>query len=86
MLPEVSVEVITEILDSARDQDKIRTSWEEMIKENAALFTCVTEIAVRESLIERIRGEMVLRGAMLVWESLRIQDEIDEMNQQWGID
>ena len=86
MLPEVSVEVITEILDSARDQDKIRTSWEEMIKENAALFTCVTEIAVRESLIENIRGEMVLRGAMLVWESLRIQDEIDEMNQQWGID
>jgi len=85
-LPTVSVEVISEVLDGAGEQDKIRTSWEEMIKHNAALFTCVTEIAVRESLKEEIRGEMILRGAMLIWESLRVQDEIDEMNREWGVE
>ena len=86
MLPEVSVEVISEVLKGAGDQEKIRNSWEEMIKNNPALFTCITEIAVRESLKEEIRGEMILRGAMLAWESLRVQDEIDEMNREWGVE
>lgn len=86
MLPTVSVEVISEVLSGAGDQEKIRASWEEMIKANPALFTCITEIAVRESLKEEIRGEMILRGAMLAWESLRVQDEIDEMNREWGVE
>ena len=84
MLPTVSVEVISEVLSGAGDQEKIRTSWEEMIKSNPALFTCITEIAVRESLKEKVRGEMILRGAMFVWETLRVQEEIDEMNREWG--
>lgn len=86
MLPEVSVEVIREILRAARDPKRIRMSWDEMINNNPSLFTCITELAVRESLIEQIRGEMFLRGAMCVWESLRVQEEIDEMNEEWGVD
>ena len=86
MLPEVSLEVIEEIIKAAGDSKRIRTSWEEMMTHNPALFTCITELAVRESLKEQIRGEMFLRGAMCVWESLRVQKEIDEMNEEWGVD
>ena len=47
MLPVISVEVITEILKGAGDQEKISISWEKMIIDNPALFTCITEIAIR---------------------------------------
>ena len=86
MLPVISVEVITEVLKGAGDQEKIRNSWEKMIIDNPALFTCITEIAIRESLKDHIRGDLFLRGAMCVWEALRVQDEIDEMNEEWGIE
>jgi hypothetical protein len=86
VLPEVSLGVIKEILTAAYDSKRIRMSWEEMIRDNPALFTCITELAVKESLIDQIRGEMFLRGAMCVWESLRVQEEINEMNEEWGVD
>ena len=34
---------------------------------------------------DRERGEMFLRGAMYVWEALRVQDEVNDMNDQWGL-
>ena len=85
MLPEVSLEVVKEIMRAANDSKRIRMSWEEMITHNPALFTCITELAVRESLTEQIRGEMFLRGAMYIWEALRVQDEVNDMNDQWGL-
>jgi hypothetical protein len=86
VLPEVSLEVVKEIMRAANDSKRIRMSWEDMISNNPALFTCITELAVRESLTEQIRGEMFLRGAMYIWEALRVQDEINEMNEEWGVD
>ena len=84
MLPVVSTEVITEVISGVGDAEKVRRSWEEMIENNPALFACITEVATKTALDNRVGGEMVLRGAMCVWETLRIQEEIDEMNREWG--
>lgn len=85
MLPTVSKEVIEGVLKGVADAEKVRISWEAMIKDNELLFTYITEVAVKASLSERVKGEMFLRGAMSVWETLRVQDEVDEMNKEWGI-
>ena len=45
----------------------------------------ITDIAAVASVHKREKGEMFLRGAMFVWECLRVQDEVDDMNQEWGI-
>lgn len=85
MLPSVSKEVIEGVLKGVGDSEKVRASWEEMIENNTLLFTFITEAAVKASLSERVKGEMFLRGAMSVWETLRVQDEVDEMNRDWGL-
>ena len=56
-----------------------------MIEQNSTLFTSLEEVAIRAAAKEYMNGEMFLRGAMCVWESLRVQDEVDDMNDKWGI-
>ncbi len=68
-----------------REPDKISDSWLEMAASNQELFENITDIATVASANKRERGEMFLRGAMYVWECLRVQDEVDDMNQEWGI-
>ena len=85
MLPKVSKEVIIEVLKGTERPQNVRESWGEMIANNPELFGCLTEIAVRASLKEEMRGEMFLRGALCVWETLRVQDEIDDMDDNWSV-
>ena len=85
MLPVVSAEVAAQIMKIMREPDKISDSWLEMATSNEALFENITDIAAVASMYKRERGEMFLRGAMYVWECLRVQDEVDDMNQEWGI-
>lgn len=85
MLPVVSAEVAAQIMKIMREPDKISDSWLEMAVSNQDLFENITDIAAVASAHKRERGEMFLRGAMYVWECLRVQDEVDDMNQEWGI-
>jgi len=56
-----------------------------MIEQNRELFISREEVAVTAAAKEYMNGEMFLRGAMCVWEALRVQDEVDDMNDKWGI-
>jgi hypothetical protein len=85
VLPVVSAEVAAQIMKIMREPDKISDSWLEMAVSNQDLFENITDIAAVASAHKRERGEMFLRGAMYVWECLRVQDEVDDMNQEWGI-
>tara|TARA_R100000152_G_C6747789_1_gene171366 strand:+ start:22 stop:279 length:258 start_codon:yes stop_codon:yes gene_type:complete len=85
VLPVVSAEVAAQIMKIMREPDKISDSWLEMAVSNQDLFENITDIAAVASVHKRERGEMFLRGAMYVWECLRVQDEVDDMNQEWGI-
>ena len=84
MLPEVSKEVIAGVVKGVSDAQKVRDSWEAMLENNAILFTYITEVAATIASVDKARGEMFLRGAMGVCETLRVQDEVDEMNRNWG--
>ena len=85
MLPKVSEEVASQVMKIMGKTDKISDSWLEMATSNEDLFENITDIAAVASAHKRERGEMFLRGAMFVWECLRVQDEVDDMNQEWGI-
>lgn len=85
MLPEVSKEVADEVFTALVNPENVRSSWREMIEQNRALFISLEEVAVTAAAKEYMNGEMFLRGAMCVWESLRVQDEVDDMNDKWGI-
>ena len=85
MLPEVSKEVADEVFTALVNPENVRSSWREMIEQNRALFISLEEVAVTAAAKEYMNGEMFLRGAMCVWEALRVQDEVDDMNDKWGI-
>ena len=85
MLPEVSKEVAREVFIALVNPENVRSSWREMIEQNSTLFTSLEEVAIRAAAKEYMNGEMFLRGAMCVWEALRVQDEIDDMNDKWGV-
>ena len=85
MLPEVTKEVANEVFAALVNPENVRTSWREMIEQNRALFISLEEVAITAAAKEYMNGEMFLRGAMCVWESLRVQDEVDDMNDKWGI-
>tara|TARA_B100001564_G_C20423529_1_gene571205 strand:+ start:250 stop:507 length:258 start_codon:yes stop_codon:yes gene_type:complete len=85
MLPRVSEEVASQVMKIMRETDRISDSWLDMAENNKELFENITDIAAVASVHKREKGEMFLRGAMFVWECLRVQDEVDDMNQEWGI-
>ena len=85
MLPEVTKEVANEVFAALVNPENVRASWREMIEQNRTLFTSLEEVAITAAAKEYMNGEMFLRGAMCVWESLRVQDEVDDMNDKWGI-
>ena len=54
-----------------------------MVLENQELFVNIT--AAVKTIKGKPQKEAFLRGAYCVWELLRTQDEINEMNREWGI-
>ena len=85
MLPVVSEEVAARVSTIMGETDRVADSWIDMAESNLVLFEKLTDIAVVASGSSREQGEMFLRGAMFVWESLRVQDEVNDMNDQWGL-
>jgi len=85
MLPIVSEEVAARVSTIMGETDKVADSWLDMAESNMVLFEKLTDIAIVAAASSREKGEMFLRGAMFVWESLRVQDEVNDMNDQWGL-
>ena len=85
MLPIVSDEVAGQVSRMMSDTGKVTNSWMGMAEGNMVLFEKLTDIATVAAASDRERGEMFLRGAMYVWEALRVQDEVNDMNDQWGL-
>ena len=82
MLPVVSRRV-TELVFDRIGAGEVKESWEKMIVENQELFVSIT--AAVKSIKGKPQKESFLRGAYCVWELLRTQEEINEMNREWGI-
>ena len=85
MLPIVSEEVAARVSNVMSDTGKVTDSWLDMAESNMVLFERLTDIATVAAGNSREKGEMFLRGAMYVWEALRVQDEVNDMNDQWGL-
>ena len=83
MLPKVTKPLIDSVLDSAKDKDFIEASWTDMLLENTELFTIISSSAKVFPL--KTSQEAFLRGAFLMWALLHKQDEVDDMNESWGI-
>jgi hypothetical protein len=82
MLPVVSRRV-AELVFDRMGTGNVKDSWEVMLIENQELFVSIT--AAIKSIEGKPQRESFLRGAYCVWELLRTQEEIDEMNREWGI-
>lgn len=85
MLPIVSEEVVSQVTKIVGKTSKVSDSWISMAESNLILFEKLTDVAVVAAGSGREKGEMFLRGAMFVWEALRVQDEVNDMNDQWGL-
>ena len=83
MLPKVTKALIRSVLDSTKDKDFIEASWTDMLLENADLFTIISRSAKRFPV--KTSQEAFLRGAFLMWALLHKQDEVDDMDENWGI-
>ena len=82
MLPVVSRRV-AELVSDRINAGAVKESWEKMVLENQELFVNIT--AAVKTIKGKPQKEAFLRGAYCVWELLRTQDEINEMNREWGI-
>lgn len=83
MLPIVSKPLIHSVLDSVKDKDFVESSWTDMLLENAELFTVVSKSAKQFPI--KTSQEAFLRGAFLMWALLHKQDEVDDMDKNWGL-
>ena len=83
MLPIVNKEIINSIKDNAKDIEFIKSSWIEMAMENIDLFDAVSDSS--KQFPTRSSQEAFLRGAFLAWVLLYKQDEVDDMNKNWGV-
>lgn len=84
MLPKVSAAALKESMQLVSDGASIREKWETIAFENTALFLCLTDISKIAMEKDPKAAEMFLRGCLITYESLRIQSEIDDLEEQWG--
>tara|TARA_R110002020_G_scaffold467327_1_gene690817 strand:- start:2406 stop:2609 length:204 start_codon:yes stop_codon:yes gene_type:complete len=66
-----------------REEDFIEDGWVDMLIKNPELFSSV----VGYSKLLRLKSsqEAFLRGAFLSWVLLYKQDEVNDMNENWGV-
>ena len=68
---------------AVKDKDFVESSWTDMLLENAELFTVVSKSAKQFPI--KTSQEAFLRGAFLMWALLHKQDEVDDMDKNWGL-
>lgn len=84
MLPKVSAAALRESMQLINDSGSIRDKWENIAIKNTALFLCLTDISKIAMEKDPKAAEMFLRGSLITYEALRIQSEIDDLEEQWG--
>ena len=82
-IPRVSRELVETKAKEQLDIDAIKEAWVDMALENPYLFSAVsnTSQAVSE---ERSVQNGFLKGAYLVWSLLKTQEQVNQMNEDWG--
>ena len=84
MLPKVSAAALKESMQLVNDGSAIKDKWETIAFENTTLFLCLTDISKIAMEKDPKVAEMFLRGSLITYEALRIQAEIDDLEEQWG--
>jgi len=84
MLPKVSAAALKESMQLVNDGSAIKDKWETIAFENTTLFLCLTDISKIAMKKDPKAAEMFLRGCLITYEALRVQEEIDDLEEQWG--
>ena len=82
-IPKVNKELVERKSKQSLDIDKIKEAWVQMAVENPYLFSAVSNTAQAISPEKTVQNSF-LKGAYLIWSLLKDQEEIDEMNENWG--
>jgi hypothetical protein len=82
-IPRVSRELVETRAKEQLDIDKIKEAWIDMALENPYLFSAVSNTAQAIS-EERPVQNGFLKGAYLVWSLLKSQEQVNQMNDDWG--
>ena len=82
-IPRVSRELVETRAKEKLDIDKIKEAWVDMALENPYLFSAVSNTAQAIS-EERPVQNGFLKGAYLVWSLLKTQEQVNQMNDDWG--
>ena len=83
MMPKIKDGIISSLNKSAEDKSFVREGWEQMMKKDPNLFSCLTSTCMK--IKDRGMKEGFLRGSWLVWALYNSQDEADRMNEEWGL-
>jgi hypothetical protein len=83
MLPIVTKELVSSLLESAKDRTFVESTWVEMSIENLELFSAISDST--DVFTSRLSKEAFLRGAFLTWLLLYKQDEVNDMDENWGV-
>ena len=82
-IPRVSRELVETKAKQQLDIAKIKEAWIDMALENPYLFSAVSNTAQAIS-EERSVQNGFLKGAYLVWSLLKTQEQVNQMNEDWG--
>ncbi len=82
-IPRVSRELVETKAKQQLDIAKIKEAWIDMALENPYLFSAVSNTAQVIS-EERSVQNGFLKGAYLVWSLLKTQEQVNQMNDDWG--
>ena len=82
-IPRVSRELVETKAKQQLDIAKIKEAWIDMALENPYLFSAVSNTAQVIS-EERSVQNGFLKGAYLVWSLLKTQEQVNQMNEDWG--
>ena len=82
-IPKINRELVERKSKESLDIDKIKEAWVRMSLENPYLFSAISDTVQSISTDTKVQNGF-LKGAYLIWSLLNDQEEIDEMNENWG--
>jgi|TARA_R110002110_G_scaffold375703_2_gene585497 hypothetical protein len=85
-LPEVTETTIEIVLRDFNNDKRLfgRLKWTKIALENKHFFLSISDTAEKMSEVDKIRAESFLRGAFLAYTLLDAQEEVDELEKNWG--
>ncbi len=83
MLPSITKQLVESVRKSMKEEDFIEEAWVDMLFENPELFSSI--VGYSKLLHLKSSQEAFLRGAFLSWVLLYKQDEVNDMNENWGV-